>query len=64
MKMTEEQAIGQIIEALETLGWGCAIPNQKDGQPLKDDDVVTGMIIGTPEYIDSILSGEHIETDA
>ena len=44
----EEQAFGQIIKACKVLKWIIALP--EDGEA-----TITGLIIGTDEYVNSVL---------
>lgn len=52
--MTNEEAISKIIEAAEHFGWNVSFPNN-------DEDLI-GMIIGTEEYIEKVLSGDYADS--
>ena len=51
--MEDDVEIGlkKIAEAAELFGWEIAIPST--------DEQVTGIIIGTSEYIDDVLAGKY-----
>ena len=44
--MDEKEFVKKLLELLEEVGWSIALP---------DNDEVQGAIIGTEEYIDTIL---------
>ena len=44
----EEQAFAQIIKACKVLNWMIALPED-------EEDNITGLIIGTDEYVNSVL---------
>ena len=48
--MTESD-LKQLIQLLEKLGWCAALPT-----PDADDEEVSGLIIGTREYVDSVTA--------
>ena len=50
-----ELAFTKFAEGVKEMGWNIAIP---DG---RDDDQVVGLIVGTEEYIDAVLS--HLPED-
>ncbi|MBN1637340.1 MAG: hypothetical protein JW866_00105 [Ignavibacteriales bacterium] len=46
-----------VVMATKEMGWNIAIPNGDD------DEELSGMIIGTNEYIDSIINDNHCNCD-
>jgi hypothetical protein len=54
----QAEAIKQIIQACEVLGWVIAFPQ---GEP---DDDVPGMVIGTQPYIDRMVQGYDLTSAA
>lgn len=55
--MSEEELFDQLLEIVFKLGWDIAVPK------VDDDDDVPGLIIGTPEYLDDVLSGKFLDDD-
>ena len=49
IKVTENDAMDSLIKICDTFGWNIAIP------PADEDDKISGVIIGTPDYIDGVL---------
>lgn len=49
-ELTDEELVETIMHCARELGWNVAIPVGED------EDVVTGLILGTQEYLDSVVS--------
>lgn len=57
LKFQEGEEIHPIMVismAAMDLGWGISIPNTES-----DDDIITGMVVGTEEYMDNILPDDN-----
>lgn len=48
-RMTQSEAFDQMLEAAEALGWCIALP---------DEETVTGMIMGTEEFLEEVAGDE------
>jgi hypothetical protein len=52
---TNEEALEAIMKACEHLGWAVAVPSENP------DDDIKGLVIGDPDYIDSVLNGDYAD---
>lgn len=52
MSISKQEKILQLVDACKELGWEMVIPNV---DMLEDNDEVPGMVIGTPEYIATVI---------
>ena len=53
-----DKSFSDLVECIKKLGWEVAIPSGND------DDNLIGMSIGTPKYIDDVLSGKYVNKDS
>lgn len=52
---SNEEAFEAIMKACEYLGWAVAVPTEDP------DADVQGLVIGDPDYIDSVLNGDFAD---